>query len=350
VTTAVPETPTTEVASAPTTPPKQRLSTAQMLHLMRLEMDRALKHGYPISALAVGLDGFDEEHHLPWRRALMPAIFQELKAVTFQNDIRGLGVWTERFQLAIFPHVTPDRLILMAEDVAKRAAALKVQGVPETETISVSAGISHNLHPGPKSFESLIEEAETGMGLAQSGGGNKVIQAREVERELDRLRDEVDSQIAEIQQFQDKLFSDVENKDELWGRELVNKVIELFQREPEKTEGVLRVEREVIALLKAELAAWRETSAAGRMIDSQKQISQLERRVAKLTESLGLTEAELKRIAKLKNIDLGVASLYRTVQGLSVEEAGAEQKKEMLKNIFDANMTLRGQLAALKKT
>jgi len=346
VTSSGTQTPTTEAAAAPSTTPKQRLSTAQMLHLMRLEMDRALRHGYPISAIVVGLDGFDEVHHLPWRKALMPAIFQELKAVTFQNDVRGLGVWTPRFQLAVFPHVTPDRLLKLADDLLGRAGALKVQGVPESEKLSLSAGISHNLHPGPMSFETLIEEAETGMGIAQSGGGGKVVQAREVERELDRLRDELDSQIQEIQEFQSKLFGDVQNKEELWGNQLVSKVIELFARE-QKTEGVLRVEKEVIALLKAELAGWRETSTASRMIESQKTIDNLERRVAKLTESLGLTEAELKRVAKMKNIDLGVASIYRNVQGLSGDDSGAEQKKEMLKNIFESNVALRQKLSAL---
>jgi GGDEF domain-containing protein len=346
VTTGI-ETPTVEAASASSVPAKQRLSTAQMLHLMRLEMDRALRHGYPISALVVGLDGFDEEHHLPWRRALMPAIFRELKTVTFQNDVRGLGVWTERFQLAIFPHVTPDRLLALAETLLARGSEVKVPGVPADARFTLSAGIAHNLHPGPMSFDTLVEEAETGMGIAQSGGGNRVVQAREVERELDKLREEVDSQIQEIQEFQSKLFADVESKEELWGNQLITKVIELFKREPEKSEGVLRVEKEVIALLKSELAAWRETSTASRMIESQKTIDNLERRVAKLTESLGLTEAELKRVAQLKNIDLGVASIYRTVQGLSAEEAGAEQKKEMLKNIFESNMALRAQLASL---
>jgi GGDEF domain-containing protein len=279
----------------------------------------------------------------------MPAIFQELKAVTFQNDIRGLGVWTERFQLAIFPHVTPDRVIKLAEDVLQRAAKVRVQGVPEEEPRTLSAGIAHNLHPGPKSFESLIEEAETGMGIAQSGGGNRVVQAREVERELDKLRDEVDGQIQEIQEFQEKLFADLGGTEEVWGNQLVSKVIDLFQREPDKSEGVLRVEKEVIALLKSELAAWRETSTASRMIESQKTIEQLERRVSKLTESLGLTEAELKRVAQMKNIDLGLASIYRTVQGLSADEGNAEQKREMLKNVFEANIALRAQLASLKK-
>ena len=47
----------------------------------------------------------------------------------------------------------------------------------------------------------------------------------------------------------------------------------------------------------------------------------------------------------MKNIDLGVASIYRTVQGLSADDDNAEQKKEMLKNIFDANVALRRAIA-----
>jgi GGDEF domain-containing protein len=329
--------------------PKQRLSTSQMLHLMRLEMDRALRHGYPISALVLGLDGFDEEHHLPWRRALMPVVFQELKAVTFENDIRGLGVWTERFQVAIFPHVTPDRLLGLAQDLITRATASRPPEIPADVEISCSAGIAHNLHPGPMSFETLIEEAETGMGLAQNAGGGRVVQAREVERELDKLRDEVDGQVAELRALSQGTGDESETRAEKWAQELVAKVLELFQREPEQSEGILRVQREVVALLKVELGEWRAMVSAGNLFERQRQVEMLERRVAKLTESLGLTEAELKRVAALKNIDLGVASIYRTVQGLSSEEANAEQKKEMLKNIFDANVALRQQIDSSKK-
>jgi len=38
---------------------------------------------------------------------------------------------------------------------------------------------------------------------------------------------------------------------------------------------------------------------------------------------------------------MGVASLYRTVQGLTSEDDQYEAKAEMLKNIFDANLALR---------
>ena len=40
-------------------------------------------------------------------------------------------------------------------------------------------------------------------------------------------------------------------------------------------------------------------------------------------------------------VDLGVSSIYRTVQGLKNADEDFEAKAEMLKNIFDANVALR---------
>ena len=74
-----------------------------------------------------------------------------------------------------------------------------------------------------------------------------------------------------------------------------------------------------------------------------------ERRIAKLSQSLDTTEKELKRVAAMKNVETGVASIYRTVQGLSDDDDNAEQKREMMQDIFDANMAFRKELKAKKK-
>lgn len=75
--------------------------------------------------------------------------------------------------------------------------------------------------------------------------------------------------------------------------------------------------------------------------EHNRQIDLLERRIAKLTKALEMTEAELRRIAAMKSIDLGVASIYRSVQGLSPEEECLALKKELMKQIFTANLDLR---------
>ena len=46
-----------------------------MLHLMRLEVERALRHNYPISCMCIGLDGFVSHEEAVHRKTLMPAVF-----------------------------------------------------------------------------------------------------------------------------------------------------------------------------------------------------------------------------------------------------------------------------------
>ncbi len=327
------------------TKPRQKLSTAQMLHLMRLEMDRALRHEYAISCMVIGLDGYRDEELRPARMAVMPAVFHQLKEVTFANDVRGLGIWTERFVLAVFPHVTPEKIADLGGQMIERASTVSLP-FEDAPPITLSVGISHNLHPGPMSFETLVEEAEMGNELASGAGGNRYVQARDVETELDRLREELEQQIEDIQDHQEKLFGDQSGEEETWAKNLVQQVVAVFEQEPEQSEGVLRLQKEVIALLKSELQIWRESSTVSRLLESQGQVDLLERRVRKLTDNLGVTEHELKRVASAKNIDLGVSSIYRTVQGLDAGDANAEQKREMLKNIFEANLELQGKTAS----
>lgn len=321
----------------------ERLSTAQTFHLMRLEVEKAVRYGYPISCVVIGLDRF-QEGEASHRKAIMPAVFHELKAITFANDVRGLGIWTEKYQLAVFPHLQPDAIVSIADILLARARILEKVGGGLPITLSV--GVSHNLHSGVISFESLVAEAETGMRLALEGGGDRVILAMEVESEIDQIREELEEQIQEIREHQKVLFGEEQGEEETWGKNLIAGTLELFDGEPDKTPAVLRLERAVMQLLTQEVRGLRESSTIAQLVESQRKIDMLERRVRKLTESLGLTEQELKRIAGMKNIDLGVASIYRSVQGLSADDDNAEQKKEMLKNIFEANVALRQQISA----
>lgn len=75
--------------------------------------------------------------------------------------------------------------------------------------------------------------------------------------------------------------------------------------------------------------------------EAQRKIDMLERRVAKLTHLLEITEANLRRIAAAKNIDLGIASIYRGVQGLPLEEEALAFKRNLMKEIFQANLELK---------
>jgi Mrp family chromosome partitioning ATPase len=73
----------------------------------------------------------------------------------------------------------------------------------------------------------------------------------------------------------------------------------------------------------------------------RREMDLLERRISKLTQSLTETEAALRRIAAAKNIDLGLSSIYRNVQGLTAEDSSFRAKKDLLRRIFQSNLELQ---------
>jgi hypothetical protein len=68
----------------------------------------------------------------------------------------------------------------------------------------------------------------------------------------------------------------------------------------------------------------------------------LERRIKKLVESVEENERALERVST-EDVDLGVASVYRTVQGLTGEQ-DSSRKRELMSSLFQANLELRGKL------
>jgi len=78
--------------------------------------------------------------------------------------------------------------------------------------------------------------------------------------------------------------------------------------------------------------------------EGEKRIHTLERRIAKLRDALGRAENALSRLEEEGVPEEGVASIYRTVQGLSSAERNFDQKKKMLEEIFQLNVKIREQI------
>jgi hypothetical protein len=94
---------------------------------------------------------------------------------------------------------------------------------------------------------------------------------------------------------------------------------------------------EIAVLWKAEL----EAALEERDRDHDRKSLNLERRIAKLVGSLETAEKVLERLAARKDLEVGLPSLYRSVQGLSPEEPDRARKRELLGLIFQANVALR---------
>ena len=319
-----------------------------MLRLMRLELERAQRFRYPLSCLVIGLDGYDTDEDKELRKALMPSIFKELKVVCVKNDMRGLGTWSPTFQIAVFPHVEPEQTTEIAKALMDRVRKVRLRIGDQERRATISVGIAHNRRAGVVEFGDLLDDADAGLHLAASYGGDRCIQFRQVEGDIGDLKHELIEKAAELRERQKHYFEERASVEDKWGRELLEKVMSAFQQEEDVSETTMRLEQRILEVVGREGDVLRENSNLRALAESQQQIEQLERRITKLTQSLERTEEELVRIAAMKDVDGGVASIYRTVQGLTRGQEGAEAKIEMMRDIFNANLALKNQVASKK--
>jgi len=124
-------------------------------------------------------------------------------------------------------------------------------------------------------------------------------------------------------------------------KQLESKLRSVFERWQGEERLSTPLEDEVIRVAMVELHEELTSLKTVEIDKSTDEINLLERRIAKLCKHLGQTEEELARVLRMKDIDPGVASLYRTVQGLSPEEDARDQKAKLMNQIFDANVKLR---------
>lgn len=87
----------------------------------------------------------------------------------------------------------------------------------------------------------------------------------------------------------------------------------------------------------------RERALASVRSVEQERVDLLERRLTKLRAALAQQERELAELARRAQLDPGVASIYREVQGLSPEASDREAKAQLLRSIFEQNLMLQGK-------
>jgi len=108
--------------------------------------------------------------------------------------------------------------------------------------------------------------------------------------------------------------------------------------------GLLGPGREAeLAQLLARERARREAAFEAEARRTAERIDLLERRLAKLRATLAESERALIELARRAELDPGLPSIYRSVQGLLADEPGRGAKLGMLKQIYEANLQLQRQ-------
>jgi diguanylate cyclase (GGDEF)-like protein len=329
-------------------PADSGLFTTEEVHgLMVAECFRAQRYGNALCSMVIGIDRLDHLGDLygyESRATILAQVAALLRSSIRESDwlcARGDGAFE-----ALFPHTGRAQGPSIARRLLERARRLVFDEGASTIQISLCIGIASRESGEDPELEDLLGEARSAQEWAAAAGGNRfrpwvkepkpdpvVVSVPTPGPALDpSLLD------ATLTGSFEKLTRALENL-------LSRRVRELFEEMGEKLPDFGDREREVLELAVKKL----EVEHEQRRRAHESEVDVLRRRLTKLSDSLELTEEELRRVMKMKAIDPGVASIYRTVQGLDAEDADVELKKEMMSAIFSANLELQSQFRDQKR-
>lgn len=287
----------------------------EIRRLMEVEYSRARRYRYPLGCMAIAIDRLQDLAHLygeESRREILDQVVGLLRGATRSSDF--MGYLLDEHLLAVFPHTEPAGCAAVARRVVEGARKLAFDGGGPVVAITLSVGVAHLDSDREQSFQTLVDEAGAALARARAAGGNR---------------------FGAFQYEAPKAPAPATDPGlpALLERLLHEKLEAFFASQGQVLPDFGGREKEVVQL------------AVRKMEDEHKrQVDMLQRRLAKLSEALGMTEHELRRAIAAKSLDSGIASIYSTVQGLADDELNLDLKREMMAKIFEANVELRKRM------
>jgi len=172
----------------------------------------------------------------------------------------------------------------------------------------------------------------------------------EVERARERAEEEIDLMRRELAQKQGALKLKLEQdavelatRYEGENAEIAAKVSEVVRSladgSGEADQGT--VEERLMALVMDVVGGERKSADTARKALQDREVGNLQRRIKKLNDTLATTEQRLAKVSAMKDVESGISSIYREVQGLDEGDSQAGKKKELMADIFKANLKLQ---------
>ena len=353
-------------------------STAEIRQLMVIEHGRASRYGYAVALLLIEVDRLETMHDLygvESKREILNGVVRLLRSETRGSDF--IGCLDDDRIMALFPHTGNEGISSLASRLLRSSRRLDFQsdGRLLRATVSIGASVAEPESGFP--FEQLVRATQEALRFAIVEGGDRFVLRQPASDFFEELRGELEEEARLLGEEHRRTVFDRERERQPRAEEdeprvlgprplpavgepssmplaegplagtdgdLTVRIHELFATFEREGVDWLSLEHDVIALVSSAIARAREEALDQLSGDHARRVDVLERRVAKLKDLLDSTEAELMAIARMKGIDTGVASIYRTVQGLTADEQDFERKKEMLTLLFEANVELRRQI------
>jgi len=183
-----------------------------------------------------------------------------------------------------------------------------------------------------RNFLNLFHEADSGAGSGDL--------ERRAQSELEHLRRTLDERREAIER-EEKHLAEGRPTDNAFDASFRQRLHGVFKGWSESARTLPALEHEVLALLRGELGSVREHAVRARIGEHRRVVDILERRIGKLCALMGETEEEL---ARLSREEPGIASVYRSAQGIERDDEQRDRKMRLMRKIFIANVILREEL------
>jgi diguanylate cyclase (GGDEF)-like protein len=319
-------------------------SPEEIRRLMQVEHQRAQRYDYPLALFLIEIDRLGSLHDLygvESKQRILSSVLALLRSGTRASDV--LGCLRDERLLLLFPHTPREAAQRIARRLLRGCRALDFQS--DGRALRASLSIGHVQRTPDAGFEELLEAAEEALRRAVQAGGDRCVEGER--RPAPAAPPPPPLPAAALPPARARREGPVvlPRIEELRGATLEEKVHSLFLALGPGSNALGELEREVVAVVRrtvAESHASRSSRA-----EVAREIELLEGRVARLRQMLEATEEELGRLVQEKSADPGIASIYRSVQGIAPGERNYEKKKELLTVIYRANVELLRQLKEL---
>ena len=305
-------------------------SLQEVQRLMRIEFDRSQRYHYPLACFLIVVDRLErlnDLHGVEIKRAVHQALTELLRSEIRSSDLLAC-LLNERL-LVMLPHATREGADTLAQRILAGARRLAFESQGRSVRITLSIGGAHNQLVEEPQYETLLSVAEGGLDVAIASGGDRYVHSELYEHfEKKHHRDR-------------RRRTDVAPAQPLPPPEPgpARQIFALGNMPPPPAPAPVR--EPLPDLTPAE----RDELLQAKDREHRQEVENLERRIAKLTSMLEKTEGDLRLMAGMKLGDAGVASIYKSVQGLSEEETALELKRDLMQKIFEANMELKQAIA-----
>jgi GGDEF domain-containing protein len=302
-------------------------SPQEVRALMEIEFQRGKRHGYPVCCLALRPDRIDQLgliHGQESRDEVLRTVLELVRRTIRAGDLMG---FTEDERLIlILPHQPPESLKNLCKRIIKSAAGLVFETGNRTHQTTLSMGASHSRHPEALDFATLERVALDGLEVAEASGGDRWIESELYGLESASKLKPVTADPIEAEQVSaaEQLFPDYRER-----------LVEMVSQGGSLEDAARELSDEIVQrAIKAQAE-----DAPG--VGEGAKLELLRRRIAKLTQTLGISEDELKELRAFKQASIERGELLAGPAGERSEGTGDALRADLMRTIFDANLDLR---------